>query len=133
MQLSEDTILEEIEKLCNPQQEAGYWIRELDIQEANGQIKLVGQNGKKGECRRECHTLTKACEESINVVDTDLAEALYRGKLTLSQLTNQVCHEQTDACKKVTKHTARKFDEAFVEISNKDLELEKLMDKMRYL
>ena len=130
--MSEEDILEKVEKLCNPREEVGYWMRRLDIQEVDGRVKLVEQAEKKGSCRRECQTVSKACEETISEVDTDLAELLYRGKLTLSQAINTVCHELTDACtKKPPPYKGRKSDEPFEEVSDQDLEMEKLMSKMR--
>lgn len=130
MQLSEDTVLDQVEKLCDPRKEAGYWIRGLDIEEVGGQVKLVEQDGKKGSCRRECQTLAKACEETVSEVDTDLAESLYRGKLSVSQTINKVCYELTDACTKKTPYKRRKFNEVFEETSDKDLEMERLMSEM---
>jgi hypothetical protein len=131
IQLSEEDILEDVEKLCNPKEDIGHWLRQLDIQEVDGKVKLVEQVGK-GSCHRECQTLSKACQESIGEVDTDLAEALYRGKLTLSQTINKVCHELTDACtKKPPPYKGRKIDEPFDEVSDEDLKMETLMSKMR--
>jgi hypothetical protein len=130
IQLSEEDILEDVEKLCNPKEDIGHWLRQLDIQEVDGKVKLVEQVGK-GSCHRECQTLSKACQESIGEVDTDLAEALYRGKLTLSQTINKVCHELTDACtKKPPPYKGRKIDEPFDEVSDEDLKMETLMSKM---
>ncbi len=41
MQLHEDAIIEGLEKMCDPDKEAGEWLTKIDIVEDGEQLKLV--------------------------------------------------------------------------------------------
>ncbi|XP_078352557.1 uncharacterized protein LOC144637300 isoform X1 [Oculina patagonica] len=113
--LEEDKVIDLVEKSCSPDNEEGSWISKIDLIERNGELRLSGQSDT-GKCKRECQTVSKACEESIAEVDTDLAELLWKDKLTLSKLINEVCYSLSSACtskRPKLKAGERKIDEKF--------------------
>ena len=90
-------------------------------------MKLVDM-GAPSKCRRECRTIARACDDVVADADTDLAEMLYRDKMSLAQMTNRVCLEP---CKrKLGQVDRRDVDEYFEEMDEKEAERERLMEKM---
>lgn len=60
-QLTEDAIIEGLEKMCDPDKEAGEWITKIDLQEEGDKLKLVdmdgvgGGGGRSRRCMRALH------------------------------------------------------------------------------
>lgn len=123
-----------MEKSCNPDVEEGEWISRIDLVEKDGELRLSEQSSF-GRCRRECKTVSRACEESVAEVDTDLAELLWRNKLSLSKLINEVCHSMSSACSKKPpklKAGQRKAAEEFIGMSEDERKADKVLKQMRY-
>ena len=124
-----------VEKSCNPDNEEGSWISKIDLIERNGELRLSEQSDV-GKCKRECQTVSKACEESIAEVDTDLAELLWKDKLTLSKLINEVCYSLSSACtvkRPKLKAGERKIDENFHVLTEDEKKADDILKQMRYL
>ena len=67
-------------------------------------------------------------------VDTDLAELLWKDKLSLSKLINEVCYSMSSACKgKSSKLKAgeRKVDERFQVLTEDEKKAEDILKQMR--
>ena len=123
-----------MEKSCSPDKEEGNWISKIDLIEKNGELRLSEQAGV-GKCQRECQTISKACEESVAEVDTDLAELLWKDKLSLSKLINEVCYSMSSACKGKTaklKAGERKIDEKFRVLTEDEKKADDILKQMRY-
>nr|XP_058946328.1 uncharacterized protein LOC131774331 [Pocillopora verrucosa] len=131
--LEEDKVIELVEKSCNPEKEEGSWISKIDLVEKDGELRLSEQTDV-GKCKRECQTVSKACEESVGDVDTDLAELLWKDKLTLSRLINEVCYSMSRVCKgKKPKLKAgeRKVDEEFHVMTEDEKKADEVLKQMR--
>ncbi|CAH3159833.1 unnamed protein product [Pocillopora meandrina] len=131
--LEEDKVIELVEKSCNPEKEEGSWISKIDLVEKDGELRLSEQTDV-GKCKRECQTVSKACEESVGDVDTDLAELLWKDKLTLSRLINEVCYSMSSVCKgKKPKLKAgeRKVDEEFHVMTEDEKKADEVLKQMR--
>lgn len=105
----------------------------MDVVEKDKSLKLEEKDSI-GTCRRECRTISKACEESISEVDTDIGELLWKNKFSLSKLINKVCYSLASACiKKPPKLTKgiRKLDEVFQPMSDDERKAQQVMRKMR--
>lgn len=122
-----------MEKSCNPEKEEGSWISKIDLVEKDGELRLSEQTDV-GKCKRECQTVSKACEESVGDIDTDLAELLWKDKLTLSRLINEVCYSMSNVCKgKKPKLKAgeRKVDEEFHLMTEDEKKADEVLKQMR--
>jgi len=131
--LEEDKVIDLVEKSCNPENEEGSWIPRIDLLERNGELRLSEQSNV-GKCKRECQTVSKACEESIAEVDTDLAELLWKDKLTLSKLINEVCYSLSSACtskRPKLKAGERKINEDFVVMTEDEKKADDILKQMR--
>lgn len=100
--ITEFDIIELIEKATTSWRDEGNWITKLDLVESGDKL-LLKQMDEDGECGVECKTIERAAEAIMGEHDTDLAEALFTGKLNRAQLTNWLCHELSGACKRKPK------------------------------
>ena len=135
LQLEEDKVIDLVENSCNPDKEEGSWISKIDLVEKNGELRLDEQKDV-GKCKRECQTVSKACEESVAEVDTDLAELLWKDKLSLSKLINEVCYSMSSACKRKTaklKPGERKINENFHVMTEDEKKADEILKQMRYI
>lgn len=131
--LNEDKIIDLVEKSCSPDNEEGSWISKFDLIEKNGELRLSEQKDV-GKCQRECQTISKACEESVADVDTDLAELLWKNKLSLSKLINEVCYSMSSVCKEKRpklKPGERKDDEKFNILTEDEKKADEILKQMR--
>ncbi|GFR41907.1 hypothetical protein Agub_g2698, partial [Astrephomene gubernaculifera] len=97
--VAEADILERVEKMCDPDQDAGDWITRYDIVEQDTTLQLK-DTGRLGKCQSECRTIARACEQISEDVDlTDLSAMLYKGKKRAA-VSNWMCYDATDACTK---------------------------------
>ena len=132
-QLEEEKIIEYVEKSCNPDTDEGDWISKFDLVEKDGGLKLHEEDGF-GTCRRECRTISKACEESVSEVDTDIGELLWKNKLSLSQLINEVCYSLSSVCSKEPPKLPRgkrQTDEVFQRMTEDERKAQEIMKKMQ--
>ena len=88
---------------------------------------------KKGKCREECKTISRSCEDTIGDIDTDIGEILWKNDLKLSTFMNKVCHTLTNACtsKKPKYIPNKRKDFKFIEMTDKDIEAEKMFANMK--
>lgn len=131
LQLSEEEIINLVEKSCNPGKEEGEWISKIDLVTNNNELRLVEKQDH-GRCRTECQTVAKACEESIGEADTDLGELLWQDKLSLSKLTNKFCYSMSSSCKKnKPKLKGKRKDEEFLVMSEDERKADQVLKQMR--
>ena len=130
--MEEEKILNEVEKVCNPDLEQGDWITKLDIVEKDNKLRTE-EHERYGKCRSECKTIARACEETVADVDTDLAELLWKNKNSLSQLINEVCYGLSSACKAKASQLKKKrsWDETFEVMTEEERKANEMMKKMR--
>ena len=136
--ISEEDIELILSSICNPEEEAGEWIKRQDIVEKKvGKEKFLVLDTPGGvqKCNQECKSIKKSCED---LFDEDLdVEAfsvfLYKHKGDVAALQEAACTKMSKRCKK-TKPLPAKFkreDKPFTALSEKDLELEKIMATMK--
>ena len=121
-----------MEASCNPDKKQGEWISKYDIEEQPIGLKLV-ENKSPSRCKQECKTVSKACEESIGDIDTDLGELLWQDQLSLSQLINKVCYEMTGICtQKLPKFKpGKRENEIFVSMTEDEKKAYDMMKQMK--
>eukprot|EP01039_Chlorochromonas_danica_P005508 gene5508-6065_t len=138
--IEEYTVSEVIDSACQPTNQTGQWIRELDIITTTQGVQSylhLDQPGGVSKCNRECKTITKSCQDLLDhdlEVD-DLSAYLWKRKTySIKEVTKKVCKEMSTRCSKKPKALPTNFhrvDYPFEAISEKDLEMEKLMASMQ--
>ena len=130
--MDEDDVLTIVEASCDAEKRQGDWISNCDIIEADSGLNIVEHESPR-KCQQECKTISKACEDSIGDIDTDLGELLWKDDLSLSKLVNKVCYEMTDACTreipKFKKH--KRNDEVFRPLSDQERKAFQIMKKIK--
>lgn len=97
--VKEDVILDNLEKMCDPDLDEGDWISMIDIVEDGDKLKLVDTH-QIGKCTEECRTIARSCQMIAEEMDlTELSSALYLGNKNRAQLTNSICYEETRVCR----------------------------------
>ena len=149
--MPEEAVSDILDGICKPNEDGGEWIRYLDIvsQPADGQDKkrklVLTPHENPGKCKKECETISKSCydlmEEDID--DRDELQALlfvdkkfseFSGEDGDMKLVDRVCKKMTGRCKSTKTYATSKYerkDEEFIELTDKDLEMEKLMAQMQ--
>ena len=97
---SEDMYQDSIAQVCDPIKDLGEWVAMYDItqSERGAPLKMEKQEYM-CECRRECRTIQKACENLVNEHAEDMAESLYkRDASSLEKFSNRVCTKWAGAC-----------------------------------
>ena len=133
VQLQEDEIIDLVEKSCDPEKTEGLWLSKIDLVERNGELRLLDQR-EEGKCKRECQTISKACEESIAEVDTDVAELLWKNTLSLSKLVDKVCYSMSSVCEGKTprlKSREMRIDEQFQVMTEDEKKADEILKQMR--
>eukprot|EP00250_Pteridium_aquilinum_P012013 c20453_g1_i1 orf=97-1122(+) len=130
-QLSEYQIIELAENICNMKRSEGDWILHEDIVEQGDKLVLVEQK-EEGECKTECKTIEKACQEVIGYHDTDVAEFMFKGAVQVDDLSKFLCKDLSKAClgKIPSVPKDRMPGEVFTPKSSKDAEIERIMRSM---
>eukprot|EP00514_Thraustochytrium_sp_LLF1b_P002073 CAMPEP_0184516000 /NCGR_PEP_ID=MMETSP0198_2-20121128/4794_1 /TAXON_ID=1112570 /ORGANISM="Thraustochytrium sp., Strain LLF1b" /LENGTH=268 /DNA_ID=CAMNT_0026906289 /DNA_START=127 /DNA_END=933 /DNA_ORIENTATION=- len=88
--ISEERIDTLLEDMCNPKEEAGIWLTQLDMVEGADRISLE-KHEEQGQCKRECLTLQMACEKVYDEVGSDFVEQLYLAKQSVEQMQDTFC------------------------------------------
>ena len=132
IQVGEEKLQVLVEKACNPERFEGEWLTKLDIEEKNNAL-ILSEHEELGSCQSECRTIAKACDETIGEADLDIAEELWKSEMTLSQMINQVCHEETGACTKneLTYKSGNRKDETFKAMSEDERKAQEYLKKAR--
>eukprot|EP00904_Undaria_pinnatifida_P010457 jgi/Undpi1/6541/HiC_scaffold_20.g09020.m1 len=129
----EDDISAVLEEACDPSKKTGRWITQYDIVEENGFLELRKPGGM-SHCREECETIAKSCSALVeDELDAEeFVVALWRNKLGLEELRKQACGEWSGRCgKKRVKAPEDREDFYFQEKSEKDFELEDMMETLQ--
>ena len=75
----EDMYQDSIQQICDPIKDLGEWVAMYDItQSERGAPLSMEKQEYMCECRRECRTIQKACENIVNEHMEDMAESLYK-------------------------------------------------------
>lgn len=131
MKISEEEIINVVEKTCHPGKEEGEWIAKIDLVASNDELRLIEKEDY-GRCRRECQTIAKACEESIGDLDTDLGELLWQDKLSMSKLINKICYSMSSSCtKNKLKFKGKRTDEEFIVMNEDERKADEVLKQMR--
>lgn len=129
-----------LEKICDADADGkegrgdeGLWMSELDVSK-QGQ-KLVLSHIGPGNCRRECRTIAKACDQVMEKVDADELVELLREKKSAGTTAQRVCTKMANVCKKGKEPVwpegkVRKNEIFSPRMNTKDDELEKLLAGM---
>ena len=109
----------------------------MDITTVGGNVGLKGQEGA-SKCEHECKTIKKSCIDLIDedVDRDDVSALLWKGKLSNEEMIGKVCSKMSNRCPskntKASQAAAKeRHDYPFIEISEKDLEMERLMAQMQ--
>ncbi|GJP42666.1 hypothetical protein CLOM_g2205 [Closterium sp. NIES-68] len=130
--LPELKIIELVESACDVSKDEGDWIQWLDIQERGDKLELK-EFPYPGDCRTECKTIQKSCQEVVGFSDTDVAELLYsQPSIQEADFVKELCHEITPTCRKKPPPLpkGRKPGEAFSRKSSTEVERERMMRDM---
>lgn len=127
-----------IEDICKPDSEYGSWIRKIDIvpskEKGNTYLKLEEPGGV-SKCKNECETIAKSCKNLIDEeIDVDnLSGLLFKDAISVDAAIEKVC-KKLKRCKRrlpLSGKDGKREDEEFDLISEKDLEMEKVMSQMQ--
>lgn len=130
-QLSEYQIIELAENICNLKRTEGDWLLHQDIVEDGDKLLLVGQKDE-GECKTECKTIEKACQEVMGYLDTDVAEFMFKKSADTDKLSEFLCKDLSKSCRgKIPPVPKDRIPgEPFFAKSSKDAEIERIMRSM---
>jgi hypothetical protein len=149
--MPEEVVSDILDGICRPTEDSGNWIRHLDIvsQAADSQDKkrklILSPQESSGKCKVECETISKSCydlmEEEIDdrddlqaILYVDKKFSKYAGEGGDAKLVDHVCKKMVGRCKSTKTYSTSKYDrvdEEFAPVSDKDLEMEKLMAQMQ--
>jgi len=127
---SEDMYQDSIQQICDPIKDLGEWVAMYDItqSERGAPLKMEKQEYM-CECRRECRTIQKACENIINEHMEDMAESLYkRDASTLEKFSNRVCTKWAEACPSKTPKTYLHPNEHFMPLDEEMWRMRRMQD-----
>ena len=147
---SEDMYQDSIQQICDPIKDLGEWVAMYDItqSERGAPLKMEKQEYM-CECRRECRTIQKACENIVNEHMEDMAESLYkRDAASLEKFSNrvgtrveinprtrrtilistQVCTKWAEACPSKTPKTYLHPNEHFMPLDEEMWRMRRMQD-----
>ena len=159
--LDETLLSEVLEGVCDPESVHGEWLRHLDIVEVSADVPsdsgnvdsgVAGKEYRKlvtkfhefpGRCGTECRTLARSCElllqEELDI--DELQTFLYRYHFAGSiesvghdEINKLMCLKMTRRCnlqKTFVSGTYIRKNEVFEEVTEKDIEMERLMAQMQ--
>lgn len=154
--VSEEAVEELVERICSPikknqkemksivntpsetESQPHIWTRKLDIVEntASDSRKYLAlyEPGGISKCGVECATISRSCSDLLeNELDVDaLVLALWKNKMSLDSLQKRFCPSSKGSCrsKQPLLGSYKRMDESFVTMSDKELEIEKMMETM---
>ena len=127
---SEDMYQDSIQQICDPIKDLGEWVAMYDItqSERGAPLKMEKQEYM-CECRRECRTIQKACENIVNEHLEDMAESLYkRDAASLEKFSNRVCTKWAEACPSKTPKTYLHPNEHFMPLDEEMWRMRRMQD-----
>ena len=127
---SEDMYQDSIQQICDPIKDLGEWVAMYDItQSERGAPLRMEKQEYMCECRRECRTIQKACENIINEHMEDMAESLYkRDAASLEKFSNRVCTKWAEACPSKTPKTYLHPNEHFMPLDEEMWRMRRMQD-----
>jgi hypothetical protein len=132
--LSEDAIESILTGICNPEVEYGRWILKQDILETGNKLVLKEQSGQQ-KCKDECKSIQKSCENLFgDELDVEaLSILLWKNKANIKTAQDQACKQWSTRCTKPVSVPSKykRVDHPFTEMSEKDIEMEKVMASMK--
>ena len=135
--LEEIKISDAMDNVCDEANDAGSWIRHMDITKSGSNVIMKGMDGV-SKCEQECMTIKRSCTDLLDEdVDRDEVSAfLYKGKMSGENFVKRACQDMSSRCptkntKAIQNASKNRVDYPFNEISEKDLEMEKLMAQMK--
>ena len=148
IKLDETVVMDVLDGICTPENVHGEWLRHLDIIEIDGERPVKAPAGEykklvlewhdaESKCGAECQTLALSCSTLLqDEVDVDELQALlYSFNLSRDDIQARICKKMSKRCRKDDKSylmgTIARSDEKYVEMSEKDVEMEKLMEQMK--
>lgn len=135
--LEEIIIVDTIDNICKPSTRDGEWIKTMDIvhrKEPGGTFLDLETPGGSSKCNNECNAIVKSCNDLIEeeIDRDDLSTMLYKNKMTAEEMKNKVCSSMTSRCTKPKRPLTKKvLDEQFTGMSEKDMEMERIMAEMQ--
>ena len=127
---SEDMYQDSIQQICDPIKDLGEWVAMYDVtqSERGAPLKMEKQEYM-CECRRECRTIQKACENIVNEHMEDMAESLYkRDAASLEKFSNRVCTKWAEACPSKTPKTYLHPNEHFMPLDEEMWRMRRMQD-----
>ena len=162
--VGEVDIIEKLQYLCMPDEEAGKWITHLDLVESKridleeqgeagsvilgadkkGFIEKAKKNnfllirdwGMRGQCKEECVTIAKACQDNMDeTVDMDaLGIEVWKGATTTAKERKKkvktLCSDACSGKRKMLSSKGRKKDFTWLMMSDQEIQMEALMSTM---
>lgn len=137
--VSELSMFDLVESICDPKSANGRWMRTIDLVERLGKLKLIPQDGVQ-DCTRECRTMALACNAIMEGYETELGEKLYAlrkvGDIDASAVESWLCEKKkgvSGACnaKPPLLPRDREKGPAFEKKDPKQVEMDNLMEQMR--
>eukprot|EP01031_Cornospumella_fuschlensis_P024734 gene24733-29886_t len=136
--IDEFQVSEVIDSTCNAKNETGEWLRHMDIStltKEDGKVYLtLTRQEDIGKCESECKTIEKSCQDMLEgeVEVDDLSAYLWRKK-SYSVKEKKICKEFTPRCKKpkVVPDSYIRHDLPFTPMSEKEYEMEKMLENMK--
>ena len=127
---SEDMYQDSIAQICDPIKDLGEWVAMYDVtQSERGAPLRMEKQEYMCECRRECRTIQKACENIINEHMEDMAESLYkRDAASLEKFSNRVCTKWAEACPSKTPKTYLHPNEHFMPLDEEMWRMRRMQD-----
>ena len=124
-----------VENLCDANKDQGSWITSIDLSfdEAQKKLSVVAKDSI-GHCKRECQTVAKACVDLMDSIDVDDLQVALWKNLSEDRLKTRLCTEWSSSCKNKNRNIkvqTREFDEIFEAKTDKEIEMDSLLDSMR--
>lgn len=138
--LDQLVVLDKVENICDPSTKQGRWMRTIDLVERVGKLRLIQQEATQ-KCLRECFTMSLACRDVLEDLETELAEKLYAlrkkgNEILESDIEKWLCAKKsgiTNACRKSPPLLPkdREAGPPFVPKSKKEADKDELMEKLK--
>ena len=90
-----------MDRVCDVESKEGSWMAATDIVKQGEELKLIYI--KPGTCRRECRTMARACEQIVESIDEEIAQAMHKAVVagqSVGMAAQRVCNKLTKVCKK---------------------------------
>eukprot|EP00270_Netrium_digitus_P012877 TRINITY_DN4228_c0_g3_i1.p1 TRINITY_DN4228_c0_g3~~TRINITY_DN4228_c0_g3_i1.p1 ORF type:complete len:306 (-),score=69.32 TRINITY_DN4228_c0_g3_i1:391-1197(-) len=136
--LAELEVIDVVERICDRKKDQGNWIEYLDIQEAGTELELK-EFEYRGECRNECRTIERTCQQIIGEHDTDIGEVIFTKFLGGADeevdedgIEEALCNSITDSCEMEPPPVpkSRGLGEEYIKYEEKHMDMKKAAKEM---